>query len=183
MNGIADSVKKIDDVIIDLNNIINTKTTLNKKKETVYFSQLVLDITAGITNIADNDDLNIKTDFSAADGMTTVKNYIHSIFYNLISNSIKYRRQSVPLAIEINSRKVKDKIELTFKDNGMGIDLNKKGDQVFGLYKRFHPELTEGKGIGLFMVKTQVEALGGKITVSSEVNAGTAFRIEFESEN
>jgi signal transduction histidine kinase len=65
---------------------------------------------------------------------------------------------------------------LTFEDNGMGIDLVKKLEQVFGLYKRFHHHV-EGKGMGLFLVKTQVELLGGKISIESEVNAGTKFTI------
>ncbi|MES2780660.1 MAG: ATP-binding protein, partial [Bacteroidota bacterium] len=62
------------------------------------------------------------------------------------------------------------------KDNGIGLDLEKNGDKVFGLYKRFHPQI-EGKGVGLFMVKSQVEALGGHITVSSALNQGMEFNI------
>ena len=61
----------------------------------------------------------------------------------------------------------------------MGIDLKKSGDQIFGLYRRFHKN-TEGKGLGLFMVKTQVEALNGKINLQSKENAGTTFKIEFD---
>jgi sensor histidine kinase regulating citrate/malate metabolism len=68
-------------------------------------------------------------------------------------------------------------IKLTFKDNGSGIDLDKEGDKIFGLYKRFHQN-TEGKGIGLFMVKTQVETIGGNIQIASELNKGTQFTIE-----
>ena len=74
---------------------------------------------------------------------------------------------------------VDNHVELTFTDNGMGINLKKNGDQVFGLYKRFHDNI-EGKGMGLFMVKTQVETLGGKISIRSEVNKGTEFLIELE---
>ncbi len=65
-----------------------------------------------------------------------------------------------------------------FEDNGLGIDLKNKGDQVFGLYKRFHLH-KEGKGMGLYMVKTQVETLGGKVLIESEVNKGTRITIEF----
>ena len=64
-------------------------------------------------------------------------------------------------------------------DNGLGIDLKKKGDQIFGLYKRFHSDRAEGKGMGLYMVKTQVETMGGSISIKSEVNKGTEFKIEF----
>jgi signal transduction histidine kinase len=127
----------------------------------------------------DKNNIVINCDFSEIDEFLTLKSYLYSIFYNLISNSIKYRQQLIPGIIDIKSRLVKEKIELIFTDNGMGIDLQKKGEEVFGLYKRFHTDI-EGKGMGLFMVKTQVETLGGKISIQSEVNKGTEFTIEFE---
>ena len=105
---------------------------------------------------------------------------MRSIFYNLISNSIKFRKPELSPVIEIKSRRHKDMIELTFRDNGIGIDLEKKNNQIFGLYKRFHPEYAEGKGMGLFMVKTQVETLGGRISIQSKVGEGTEFKMEFE---
>ena len=67
-------------------------------------------------------------------------------------------------------------VQLHFQDNGLGIDMDKYGDQVFGLNKRFHPKFS-GKGLGLFMVKAQVESLNGAITVKSKVNEGTTFTI------
>jgi signal transduction histidine kinase len=109
----------------------------------------------------------------------TTKSYLHSIFYNLISNSLKYRQPNIAPLIEIKSEILNNKIVLLFKDNGMGIDLENQNNMVFGLYKRFHPDHAEGKGVGLYMVKTQVETIGGSISVKSEVNKGTEFRIEF----
>ena len=180
VEGLSLSVKKLDDVIIDLNNILQAKLEVSQKKEMVHFSKIANDIHLSIENLIKKEKAVLVRDFSEVDEMITVKSHLHSIFYNLISNSLKYRRPDVPLVIEIKSRKLKDKIELIFKDNGMGIDLEKEGDQVFGLYKRFHTESAEGKGMGLYMVKTQVETLGGKISISSEVNKGTEFKIEFE---
>ena len=72
---------------------------------------------------------------------------------------------------------VYEKIQLSFEDNGIGIDLSQHGNAIFGLYKRFHLQ-TEGKGMGLFMVKTQVEVLGGSVSVKSELGKGTAFIID-----
>jgi signal transduction histidine kinase len=83
----------------------------------------------------------------------TIRDYLYSIFYNLIQNSVKYRRADQPPSITITSHRHKDHLILRFKDNGKGIDLNKYSDRVFGLYKRFDFS-TEGKGLGLFMVKT-----------------------------
>jgi sensor histidine kinase regulating citrate/malate metabolism len=85
----------------------------------------------------------------------------------------------VPLEITVESDLVDDKIRLTLKDNGLGVDLKKSGDDLFGLYKRFHSDKAEGKGMGLYMVKMQVEKLGGKISVKSEVNQGIEFTIAF----
>lgn len=181
MEALIISVKKLDNVITDLNEILQVKHKLHENKERVNFTQIVHDIKYSISNFIENEYVEIVSDFSEIDEMSTLRSYMHSIFYNLISNSIKYRRVDVPPIIEIRSRKHKDAIELTFKDNCMGIDLDKRGEQVFGLYKRFHPHSAEGKGIGLYMVKTQVETLGGKISLTSEVNKGTEFKIVFET--
>jgi len=177
--GINISIIKLDEVVKDLNHILQVKGEINEIKETVNFSGLLNDIKTSINNLIDKDDVEIKEDFSAVDEFSTLKAYLYSIFFNLISNSVKYRRHNIPCIIEIKSRRAKNKIELLFKDNGMGIDLTKNSEQVFGLYKRFHSNI-EGKGMGLFMVKTQVETLGGKISLKSEENKGTEFLIEFE---
>ncbi|HTD41734.1 MAG TPA: PAS domain-containing protein [Mucilaginibacter sp.] len=177
--GINTSVMRLDEVINDLNQILQIKGGIDEIKETVLFSELVEHIKISIRNLIDKDNIEIKYDFSEANELFALKPYLYSIFFNLISNSVKYRRQEVHSTIEIQSRLQKNKIELVFSDNGMGIDLKKYGDQIFGLYKRFHSNI-EGKGMGLFMVKTQVEMLGGKISVKSEENKGTEFKIEFK---
>ena len=177
--GLNESVLKLDGVIKDLNNILKVKREISEIKEKVYFSELVENIKVSIKNLIDKDSILIQYDFAEINELITLKNYIYSIFYNLISNSIKYRRQQVPSIIQISSHILNDKITLLFTDNGMGIDLKKSGDQVFGLYKRFH-DTVNGKGVGLFMVKTQVETLGGNISIKSEVDKGTTFKIEFK---
>jgi len=179
VNGINISVMRLDDIVKDLNRILQVKGDINETKEIVHFSTLVREIKSSIQNLVDKYNIEIKHDFSEINEFLTLRGYLYSIFYNLISNSIKYRRQDVPCIIEIKSRLVKNKLELTFKDNGTGIDLEKSGDLLFGLYKRFNNS-AEGKGLGLFMVKTQVEALGGKINVKSKENEGAEFKIVFE---
>lgn len=105
--------------------------------------------------------------------------YIESIFLNLISNSIKYRHPDRTLRISVRSVKTDGHVLLAFEDNGLGIDMEKNGRNVFSLYKRFHFHV-EGKGIGLFLVKTQVDALGGTINVNSQIDRGTTFEISFK---
>jgi signal transduction histidine kinase len=160
-----------------LNHILSTEKQLDEKKEQVHFSELVSNIQESIGNILKKEQANFKIDFSQVDEMLTIKSYLYSIFYNLISNSIKYKKPTVPLNITVESNLVDKKVILTFKDNGLGIDLKKSGRHIFELYKRFHTDKAEGKGMGLYMVKVQVEKLGGKISVKSKVNQGTEFKI------
>ena len=177
MNALTTSAERLNEVITDLNVILSVGKELNEKKKLVHFSKLVSDIEESIRNILEKEQANFKIDFSGVDEMFTIKSYMYSIFYNLISNSIKYRRPIVPLNITIESHLVDEKIILIFKDNGLGVDLKKREGEIFGLYKRFHTDKAEGKGMGLYMVKLQVEKLGGKIRVKSEVNQGTEFTI------
>ncbi len=174
--GITSSARKLDDVIGDLNEILKEKRNITEYKQVVHFEELIHDIHSSTAEMLDETDIVVKTDFSEAESMLTVKSYMHSIFYNLITNSIKYRKPDVPLSIEVKSRLANSKIVLSFIDNGLGIDLELHGEKIFGLYKRFHPEI-EGKGMGLFMVKTQVETLGGTIDIKSKINCGTEFTI------
>ena len=73
-------------------------------------------------------------------------------------------------------------IKLSFEDNGLGIDLSRYKDKIFGMYKTFH--YTENsRGLGLFITKNQMEAMGGWIEVESEVNIGSKFNLYFKKNN
>jgi signal transduction histidine kinase len=177
--GLNKSVNGLDDIIKDLNQILQTKKEINEAKVLLHLSDIISTIQSNISHLILKENVTIIVDFSEKDEIFTIKSYMDSIFYNLISNSIKYKHPERTPVIEIKSR-LKDKgFEILYKDNGLGIDLEKQGNQVFGLYKRFHFH-TEGKGMGLYMVKTQIETLGGKVSIKSEVNHGTEFIIEFE---
>lgn len=102
--------------------------------------------------------------------------YIESIFYNLIANALKYHQKYRRSIIKVSSYSIEGKIIIEIEDNGMGIDIEKHEEKLFGLYKRFHFHV-EGKGMGLYLVKSQVEALGGKIKVQSQIGKGTKFSI------
>jgi PAS domain S-box-containing protein len=106
--------------------------------------------------------------------------FFQSIFYNLISNAIKYRDSKRKPSIKIIAQKTKNEVFLTFEDNGMGIDLKKYRDKIFGIKQTFH-ENPDAKGFGLYMTKSQVEAMGGKIEVESTLNIGTKFVITFKN--
>ncbi|HEK20726.1 MULTISPECIES: PAS domain-containing sensor histidine kinase [unclassified Mucilaginibacter] len=119
----------------------------------------------------------INTNFSNAPTVNYIPAYLESIFQNLLTNAIKYRHPERTPVINITTYKAGNEVFMAFEDNGMGIDLERYGNQLFGMYKTFHTN-PDAKGIGLFMTRNQVEALGGYITVESAVNIGTKFTIK-----
>jgi signal transduction histidine kinase len=179
VEGLISSIKKLDEVIVDLNFILQKRTSISEKKETINLNQLVSDIKVLIGKHAHLESVSIRTDFSAANEVFTIKSFLHSILLNLIINSIKYRNPATDSFIEITTEKKGGKVVFSLKDNGLGIDMETHGEKLFGLYKKFHPHI-EGKGMGLYMVKTQVELLQGSISVESAVNKGTTFRFSID---
>jgi signal transduction histidine kinase len=106
--------------------------------------------------------------------------YMKSILQNFLSNAIKYRRTDVDSHIIFESAWENDQKVLFIKDNGLGIDLAQHGNNLFKLYKRFHRNIS-GKGMGLFIVRSQLEAMYASIEVESTVNQGTTFKIKFKT--
>ena len=123
--------------------------------------------------------LEIGIDIPPSLELNTIPVYLESIFHNLITNAIKYGTTETQKKIYISSRVHKKFVSLKVQDFGLGIDLKKYQDKVFKLGARFHSNEVDGHGMGLFMTKHQVEAMGGKIDVQSEVNKGTTFIVIF----
>ena len=120
----------------------------------------------------------VDVDLSEVTDLDFSRSYLESIFLNLMSNALKYRHPDRSPKLTIKSGIDHGHPYLTFSDNGMGIDLKKHGEKVFGMNKTFHKN-ADAKGVGLYIVKTQLESLGGKISIQSQVNEGTTFRIDF----
>lgn len=170
------SVSNLDAIITDLNLILQIKQQKNAAKEEIDLHAIISSIQLSIKNLIVQEGVTFQLDLRCATSFVTIRSYFYSIFYNLTLNSIKYRNPQVDPVIKISCVREGKEIVIRFADNGKGIDLAKNGNQLFGLYKRFDSTV-EGKGMGLFMVKTQIEELGGSINVSSELMKGTAFTI------
>jgi PAS domain S-box-containing protein len=175
------SVLNLDTIITDLNQILQIKQQQNSLKEQVDLHALMASISLSIKNLIVQENVSIQLDVDKGFKIRAVRGYLYSIFYNLTLNSIKYRRKEANPLIRIRCSVENEQIVIGFQDNGKGIDLQKNGEALFGLYKRFDSTV-EGKGVGLFMVKTQVEELGGSIEVESVFGAGTLFIIRLPKE-
>lgn len=172
------SVYRLNDVIKDMNDILSVKKNLDEDRTEVVFANILNEINDEVLSNIKKTKIVLTSDFTKAASIFSIRSYIHSIFQNLITNSIKYRHDGSSF-IKIESDEDAEYIYLTFEDDGMGIDLTKNHNKIFGLYNRFHLG-KEGKGMGLFMVKSQIESLDGEISIESKVNVGTKFFIKFK---
>ncbi|GAA4098769.1 PAS domain-containing sensor histidine kinase [Mucilaginibacter panaciglaebae] len=118
----------------------------------------------------------ITSDFTCCPSVYYLPAYLESIFHNLLSNALKYHHPGRVPAIHCETKMENGHVYLTVEDNGLGIDLEKYGHKVFGMYQTFHSH-DSAQGIGLFITRNQVEAMGGSIYVESAVDVGTKFTI------
>jgi len=173
------SARELDRVVKDLNTILEIrKNTISSVQEINLEDELNL-IKLNLEKDISETDTTLVVDFSAAPTIRTVRPYLDSIAINLISNAIKYRHPDRKPVVEIKSGLRGNLFFLEVQDNGVGIDLDTYGHKIFTLYSRFHNHV-EGKGLGLYLVKTQCEALGGSVTVKSSLTIGTTFTASFK---
>jgi diguanylate cyclase len=166
----------LDETMKHLNEVVNINTNLSlitkplnlnfyiDKAKEVLQEQIALTETTFVTNVP-------------ADAMINYNSaYLESILYNLISNAIRYKHDQRKPIITINFYKEKYKDVLEISDNGIGIDLVKNGDKIFGMYKTFNNN-SDARGIGLFITKNQIDAMGGTLTLDSTLDEGSIFKI------
>ena len=175
---IRQSVTQLDNTLNDLVEIVSSKSGEQITSESLNLTIELDEIITSIESQIQSSDACIETDFSEVEHINFPKRYLTSILLNLLTNAIKYRSPERPLLISVKTYIDKDYTVLSFSDNGIGINMQKFGHKVFGLYQRFHNNI-DGKGLGLYIIKSQVEAMDGKIDVQSVENEGTTFKISF----
>ena len=175
-----EATQQLNSTLNDLVNVLVIKSNNNVDKQAIRFSDIFKSVKLNIENLLLEQKGQIRADFSEVDEILANKIHIDSIFLNLISNAIRYRSPDRAPLISLKSYRQGEWIVVSFEDNGLGMDLKRYGDRLFGLYQRFHVA-REGKGLGLYMTKSQIMAMGGKIEVESEVGKGTIFKIYFKS--
>ncbi len=169
------SSRQLSETIGHLNEVV----TVNSNKIeliSIGLKENILRVMDNITSQIKENDVDINLDIADDFTVDASPAYLESVFLNLLTNSIKYRKENEPVIIEISAYRHKGKSKILFQDNGIGIDLELHGHKIFGMYKTFHGN-KDAKGIGLYITKNQIEAMGGSINVESQVNIGTRFKI------
>ncbi|MFB9076847.1 PAS domain-containing protein [Flavobacterium procerum] len=178
--GFTKSTHLLNETINDLVKVIIIKDNPSMQKEEVSLQEVFENVFSQLSFQIELHKPIIKLKFDKVPQIITNKAYLESILLNLLTNSIKYKSENRKLKISIIAEQIENKTILSFKDNGIGIDLERNRDKIFGLYQRFH-NYPDSKGLGLYLVKSQVETMGGTISIDSEVNKGTTFTITFKN--
>ncbi|MFM8850380.1 MAG: sensor histidine kinase [Cytophagales bacterium] len=173
--NLVESAHELDRIVKDLNIILEVRKSANQVVSEINVREEIDMILINLEKDISDTRTQIEVDVRHIPSIRTVRPYFDSIVINLISNAIKYRKPNVSPIILLKGEWKKGIACFSVTDNGMGIDLERHRQKLFTLYSRFHDHI-EGKGLGLYMIKTQVEALGGSIEVESQLDVGTTFR-------
>ena len=165
--------------IVHLSDIVDTQNRLEIKRVPLVLYDYVkravdtlhIEIKNSNATIANNVESHLIFDGNPA--------YMDSIFLNFLSNAIKYKHPDRDPIITVDAKNTESELVLTIADNGRGINLATNGEKLFGMYETFHGN-TDATGIGLYLVRSQVESMNGTVEISSEENVGTTFTIRFK---
>jgi len=174
--NIKESSVKVDGILKDLASLLDHHRNTDAMMEKVKFEKVCLEVLDLLENEIKTSGALVSYDFTETAFTPAIPSYLKNIFFNLILNSIKYcRRHCIP-TVNIKSYTEGDYHFIEFSDNGIGVDLALYKEKIFQPYQRFHLEIP-GKGLGLFITKTQIESMGGKISIESEIGKGTSFTV------
>ncbi|MES2458921.1 MAG: PAS domain S-box protein [Bacteroidota bacterium] len=167
----------LQETLSNLNDVVKISDTGAQNVKQLSVFREINRILASLSKLIQNAGAEIHIDANESLVISYDPAYFESILLNLISNAIKYRDAGRQLRIKISATRLQNKCVLEIQDNGIGIDLELHGHKIFGMYKTFHGN-NDAKGLGLFIIKNQIDAMGGKIEVQSTPGSGTSFKIE-----
>jgi PAS domain S-box-containing protein len=175
------SSSNLQETINHLSEVVKINLSSNDNLSLIPLSNIINKQIASLTPIAEKNNIKITNNTEENIKVLGISAYVESIVLNFITNAIKYSSSERDSFLNINSEKKGPYIIISFTDNGIGIDLDLNKNKLFGMYKTFHDN-EDARGIGLFITKNQIETLGGKIEVTSELNKGTTFKVFFKHE-
>ncbi|WP_339625216.1 PAS domain S-box protein [uncultured Winogradskyella sp.] len=177
---LQDAVKQLSETVEHLNEVAAITTKKGIPAERLNLLSYINKAKASLNAIIANSNTKIDIAISPSVNVYGIPAYLDSILLNFLTNAIKYKKPEQPAQIEIKASKKDGIVELKIKDHGLGIDLKKYGKKLFGMYKTFHKH-KDARGLGLFITRNQIEAIGGTIAVESTINSGTTFTINLKA--
>lgn len=170
------AVGNLMDVIQNLGDVALIHTDDDKNLEAISLNKAIEKAIASVFGLAQKAGVNFHNAMKGEFLVLGDQGYLDSIILNLFTNAIKYRAEGRSPEVHISLSQSGEFVRLDVRDNGLGIDMARQGRKIFGMYKTFH-EHPDARGVGLFLTKNQVDAMGGWIEVQSEVNKGSIFSV------
>ncbi len=172
------SATRLEQTIYDLLEVSRIERHLQEAKELLVVEAIVDEVLQENVNIIESSEAVFNPNFDAAPHLFFARPNLKSILANVITNSLKYRSADRPLRVKLETTPVAGYTCLSISDNGIGLDLEKHRDKLFGMFNRFHNHV-EGSGVGLYIVKKLMDENGGKLEIESQLNVGTTLKIYF----
>jgi signal transduction histidine kinase len=171
------SAERMDQDLIALHERLHNQGRSQKERSWIDLAPIIEEVLSELNHLLPDPHWRPELEIKVA-RINSIAVYLHSILLNLVSNALKYKDPLRPLALKISVKAEQGFWVFEIQDNGLGIDLNTHATEIFGLYQRFHTQI-DGHGLGLYLVKTQTEMLGGQIQVESTPGQGTRFLLNF----
>lgn len=181
IDGFVKSTYLLNDTISDLGKVVIIRDNPSIEKQIISVNESLDNVLNQINILVSTTKPKITLDIKSGATVFSNKAYFESILLNLLTNALKYKSPERNPEILISFTEDDDFSTIVFQDNGIGIDLSKYSGKIFGLYQRFH-NYPDSKGLGLYLVKSQIESMGGEITIDSTVGKGTTFTIKLKNE-
>ena len=182
MKMLTEASDNLLETLENLNEVVAISANVNIEKKPVNLLKKVTAVEQNLSAFLKKNNAQILNDIPHTTNIKVVPAYLDSILMNFITNSVKYKSPERDPVVELSVEELDGYTILSISDNGLGIDLDKYGEKLFGMYKTFH-DTPDARGIGLYITKNQIEAMNGKIEVHSEVGKGTTFKIHFNEKN
>lgn len=179
VDRIDGSLERINITLDDLIETISYKKVHKGEVKEIRIEELFNSVKNDLDTQIKTVNAEIVYDFSKASEIHYIAGHLRSIFQNLITNSLKYHSEKRTPHISVSTDWEKDYFCLLVKDNGIGIEGERK-DKVFGLFQRLTTNAS-GKGMGLYITKTLIESMGGTIDFTSQLGEGTEFKVKIKN--
>ena len=182
INSLQTVSEELTTTIENLVDLVNVQVSVANERQELNIAGYLNKVLLVLKEEIQKQEVEVTVDVPEDLYVSFIPAYLESVILNLATNAIKYSDGSKAIKkISFYLEEAEEFLQynvLCVKDNGLGINLEKYKEAVFGLYKTFHKH-KDSTGIGLYITKNQVEAMGGKITVESEVGVGTIFKVYF----
>jgi len=172
------SLRALVTTITDLATVVQEqRQTGDQATEPVQVREVAKEVCHSLRPQVEATAAHITTDFKQLPEILYIRSNLRTILLNLLSNALKYRHPERRPEVVVRTGWRNDQPILEVQDNGLGLDMTRYGADLFQLFRRFHPGVEDGTGVGLFLVNRLAQKAGGRVEVESQEGIGTTFRV------